>query len=226
MDSNVEQYLEQEKKDVLTKLRKLVVDGQIFLSETKAKDGDTLKVRVESVSKGGGGGSAAAEFEINLRNYGVKAFISPSIFFITRASVNDADLNRTAPGIDANGNPATQKNPIKASARRPVPRHDFRDDRLSPWIETETITSREGGTNPTQHAVTLTRSTSLDKLRSALAPGIGINVTFMNFADPRDFDPSLNQFTTTSGSNFQIGAGAVASLFNSALQFTYGWEFK
>jgi hypothetical protein len=63
-------------------------------------------------------------------------------------------------------------------------------------------------------------------VRSALAPGIGVNVTFMNFADPRDFDPALNQFSSTSASNFQIGAGGVVSVFNSALQFTYGFNLN
>jgi hypothetical protein len=222
--SKVEAYLKKEQENVLAKLRTLVVDGQIFLSETKAKDGDTLKLRIESVSKGAGGGTAAAEFEISLRNYGVKAYLSPSIFFITRASVNDADLNRTVPGIDADGNPAVLKNPIKAVRGGPFPGMTFG---MTAFHRGLRQVEREGlAPSTAKEKETLTSSTAMDKVRSALAPGIGVNVTFMNFADPRDFDPALNQFSSTSASNFQIGAGGVVSVFNSALQFTYGFNLN
>jgi hypothetical protein len=63
-----------------------------------------------------------------------------------------------------------------------------------------------------------------------LAPGIGINVTFMNFGDPRDFDPAANDgngaFTNTNGTNFEVGAGVVGSLFDNNLQFTYGYNLN
>ena len=72
---------------------------------------------------------------------------------------------------------------------------------------------------------------------TALAPGIGANVSFMNFSQPRDFDPTAGavdpitmqpsgQFATTTGSNFQIGAGVIVSLFNNKLQATYGWNLN
>jgi hypothetical protein len=136
--------------------------------------------------------------------------------------VNDADLNRTTPGVDENGNPATLKNPIKAVRGAPFPGITFGMTSFHRGLKNAEIPSQEGGSKPAARQVLITRATSMDKLRSALAPGIGVNVTFMNFADPRDFDPALNQFSTTSASNFQVGAGGVVSLFNNALQFTYG----
>jgi hypothetical protein len=208
--ANVDTHLKEQQEQVLTKLRELVVDGQIFLAETKAKDGDTLKLRIESVAKGAGGGSASAEFEINLRQFGVKPFLSPSLFFITRASVNDKDLERTVPGFDASGAPVELKNPIKAMRGSPFPGMTFG---FSAFHRGLTMNSNEE---------LVVRSAWWDRIQSALAPGIGVNATFMSFDDPRDFDPALNQFNNTSASNFQIGAGGVASLFNNALQFTYG----
>ena len=72
--------------------------------------------------------------------------------------------------------------------------------------------------------------TAVRRFLGALAPGIGINVTFMNFGDPRDFNPAANDgagaFTTTTGSNFEVGAGAVGSLFDNNLQFTYGYNLN
>jgi hypothetical protein len=207
--ATVEEHLTDKQQAVLMKLRELVVDGQIFLAETKARDGDTLKLRIESVSKGAGGGTAAAEFEVNLRQFGVKPFLSPSIFFITRASVNERDLDRVVQTFDSSGATLVQRNPIKAMRGAPFPGMTFG------------VTAFHRGLTTNNNELVI-RSNWRDKLQSALAPGIGVNVSFMSFDDPRDFDPSNSQFSQTSAGNFQLGAGAVASLFNNAVQFTYG----
>jgi hypothetical protein len=55
-----------------------------------------------------------------------------------------------------------------------------------------------------------------------LQPGVGINVSFMNWNDPA-FDAAIGKFATgTKGSDVDIGLGVQFSLFNSALQFSYG----
>jgi hypothetical protein len=59
----------------------------------------------------------------------------------------------------------------------------------------------------------------------ALAPGIGANLTFMNFDDP-DFNLSTGKFTSTTAVDVQIGAGVQVSLFNNLLQATYGWNLN
>ncbi len=68
---------------------------------------------------------------------------------------------------------------------------------------------------------------------SSLAPGVGVNVSFMNFA-ASDFDPSVKNaagtvvggFKSTTSSSIQVGTGATFSLFANALQFTYGWNLN
>lgn len=64
-----------------------------------------------------------------------------------------------------------------------------------------------------------------DKFLRALGPGLGMNVTFMNFNDP-SFDLSTGKFVNTTGTNVQVGAGAIASLFDNKIQFSYGWNLN
>lgn len=65
----------------------------------------------------------------------------------------------------------------------------------------------------------------MDKFARVLAPTIGMNVSFMNFKDP-GFDLTTTMFTNTKGTDVQIGAGPVFSLFNNKLDFTYGWNLN
>jgi hypothetical protein len=68
-------------------------------------------------------------------------------------------------------------------------------------------------------------NTRRDKFLRALGPGAGMNVTFMNFNDP-SFDLSTSKFVNTTGTNVQVGAGIVGSLFDNKLQFSYGWNLN
>jgi hypothetical protein len=64
-----------------------------------------------------------------------------------------------------------------------------------------------------------------DKFWRGLAPGAGVNVSFMNFDDP-SFDLASGMFTNTTGTNVQVGAGPAVGLFNNMVQFTYGWNLN
>ena len=64
-----------------------------------------------------------------------------------------------------------------------------------------------------------------DKFLRALSPGIGVNVSFMNFDDPA-FDLAANKFVNTTGTNIDVGAGIVAMLFDNNIQFVYGWNLN
>jgi len=59
------------------------------------------------------------------------------------------------------------------------------------------------------------------KFMRALGPGLGMNVTFMNFNDP-SFDLASQKFVNTTGTNVQVGAGVITSLFDNKIQFSYG----
>ena len=68
-------------------------------------------------------------------------------------------------------------------------------------------------------------STAGDKLLRGLGPGVGMNVSFMNFNDP-SYDLSTQKFVNTTGTNVQVGAGVVGSLFDNKIQFSYGWNLN
>lgn len=63
------------------------------------------------------------------------------------------------------------------------------------------------------------------KFFRALAPGVGVNVSFMNYNDP-SFDLSTGRFTNTTGENVQVGAGIVGMLFHNNIQFSYGYNLN
>ena len=59
-----------------------------------------------------------------------------------------------------------------------------------------------------------------------LQPGVGINVSFMDWDDPT-FDLATGQFAQgTSSNDIEIGLGVQVSLMNNILQFTYGWNLQ
>jgi hypothetical protein len=217
--AEMDAFFESGKKEAIRLMRGLAVDGKIMLGSAKGKDGDTLRLRIEAASKAAAGGAATTEFEINLKNYGAKISISPSLLFITRAAVNDADLKRVVKTFDSAGKPVDQANPIKALSGSPNPGVTFA---LTGYHRGQEL--KEDPTS--KRKILVARSNRKDKLLSGLAPGVGVNATFMSFADPRDFDPASNQFTKTSGKNFQIGAGLIGSVFNNAVQFTYGFNLN
>jgi hypothetical protein len=67
--------------------------------------------------------------------------------------------------------------------------------------------------------------TSWDKFARALGPGLGMNVTFMNYNDP-SLNVATSQFTNTNETNVQVGAGIIGSLFDNKLQLSYGWNLN
>jgi hypothetical protein len=68
-------------------------------------------------------------------------------------------------------------------------------------------------------------SSNWDKFVRSIGPGIGMNVSFMNYNDP-SFNLATTQFSNTNGTNVQVGAGIIGSLFDNKLQLTYGWNLN
>jgi hypothetical protein len=59
-----------------------------------------------------------------------------------------------------------------------------------------------------------------------LRPGVGINLSFMDW-DDSTFDPATGQFATGTDSNdIEIGLGVQVSLFSNILQLSYGWNLQ
>ncbi len=47
----------------------------------------------------------------------------------------------------------------------------------------------------------------------------------LNFNDPA-FDVASGKFLSTTGTNVQVGAGVIASLFDNKIQSSYGWNLN
>jgi roadblock/LC7 domain-containing protein len=173
-------------------LKKLLATGSISLTENQAKDGDRLIVTVESVPSGSDSGGIPVVFEIAIKKYGAKIQWSPSLLFIRRLGVTDAEAS-----------------PPSGSTAAPLNRINFAP---SPGMTFGVAYFKRG-------------QSSGDKFMRALGPGIGMNVTFMNFNDP-SYDLTTGKFVNTTGTNVQIGAGVIGSLFDNKIQFTYGWNLN
>jgi len=194
--------------EIATQLKQYLVPGQIFLAADNAKPGDTVTLRVEARESAGAAVGIPAQFLLNVRDRSTRVAISPSLLFIKRLDVTDADIAVTNPQaikkVDYSPFPGVTFGAVFHSrGLRKV------EDQSWDYEATETFASR---------------------FRGALAPGIAMNVTFMNFGDPRDFNPAANDgagaFTTTTGTNFEVGAGLVLSLFDNNLQFTWGYNLN
>jgi hypothetical protein len=194
--------------DIARQLRQYLVPAQIFLAANDVKPGDTVTLRIEARESAGSPIGVPAQFLLIVRDRGTRVAVSPSLLFIKRLGVTAEDVDITNP------------NAIKAVDFSPFPGVTF-----------GAVFHSRGLTRVKDKAWDYEASESgASRFLGALAPGIGINVTFMNFGDPRDFDPAANDgngaFTNTNGTNFEVGAGVVGSLFDNNLQFTYGYNLN
>ncbi len=181
----------------IEKLKRLFTVGSISLPREDASDGERLTIRLEARGVGGASVGIPAVFTLTVKKFGWKApLVTDSFFFIKRLGIDDEDID---PPRDMLGNPLFD-------AVREV---NFAP---APGASLGATFFKRG-------------NSSWDKFLRALAPGIGINVSFMNFDDP-GFDLVNNAFTKTTGVNVQVAAGPVVSLFDNNLQFTYGWNLS
>jgi hypothetical protein len=190
--SEILNFSHKQRKDAFKQLKSRLATGSISLPDYQAKDGDRLKVTVESLPADSTTGGVPVVFEIAIKKYGAKTQWSPSLLFIRRLGVTDAEAT-----------------PPAGSTVAPLNRINFAP---SPGMTFGVAYFKRG------------RSGS-DKFWRALGPGAGMNVTFMNFNDP-SFDLATSQFVNTNGTNVQVGAGVIGSLFDNKIQFTYGWNLN
>ncbi len=195
-------------EEIADLLRQYLVPAQIFLGADDVKPGDTVMLRIEARESAGAAIGVPAQFLLTVRDRGTRVAVSPSLLFVKRLGVSDADTDITKP------------NAIKPVDFSPFPGVTFGAVFHSRGLKK--VTDKDWDYEASE--------TSGSRFLGALAPGIGINVTFMNFGDPRDFNPAANNgagaFTTTTGANFEVGAGVVGSLFDNNLQFTYGYNLN
>jgi hypothetical protein len=173
-------------------LTQRIAPGTISLRAAKATDGDLLTIRVDAVGADGNEVGIPAVFEIDIKKYGTKIQWSPSLLFVRRLGVTDAEAS-----------------PPTGSTAAPINRVNFAP---SPGMTFGIAFFKRG-------------YSGTDKFVRALGPGAGMNVTFMNFNDP-SFDLATSKFVNTNGTNVQVGAGVIGSLFDNKLQVSYGWNLN
>ena len=209
-----EEYFTHQWETVLVpRFHDLLAPGTIDLPKYKAADGDTLRITIQARSAtGAGAGGVSHDFQIGIRKYRARVTTASSAFY----------LRRNGPIYDDQGKPVTQTfAPAPGVTFGPV--FYSRGMRKADPIPNDRNSKR----------IWIAEDTSWSRFYSALAPGIGINVSLMNFSN-NDFDPSIKDsqgnvvggFKTTTSGSIQVGTGVSASLFSNALQFTYGWNLS
>jgi len=191
-EDQILKFSHEKRKAAFKQLKTRLATGSISLPDYQAKDGDRLTITVESLPAESTTGGVPVVFYIAIKKYGAKIQWSPSLLFIRRLGVTDAEVT-----------------PPTGSTAAPLNRVNFAP---SPGMTFGVAYFKRG------------RSKG-DKFMRALGPGIGMNVTFMNFNDP-SFDLATQKFVNTTGTNVQVGAGVIGSLFDNKLQFSYGWNLN
>lgn len=200
-------YFDKEwKGQVFLRFKQVLAPGSIDLRRYKAADGETLTLTVQARAAGGeGSGGITRDFQIAIKKLRTRVSTEPSAFYLRRLGEVRNDKGEI---IAANfaAAPGVTFGPIFYS------RGLTRDNDLGIWRPS---------------------SSGLDRFWSVLAPGVGVNVSFMNFATG-DFDPSIKDstgkivggFRSTTSSSIQVGTGLTGSLFANAVQFAYGWNLN
>ena len=191
-EDEILKYSHEKRKAAFKQLKTRLATGSVSLPDYQAKDGDRLTITVESLPADSSTGGVPVVFYIAIKKYGAKIQWSPSLLFVRRLGVTDAEVT-----------------PPTGSNAAPLNRVNFAP---SPGMTFGVAYFKRGQSKG-------------DKFMRAVGPGIGMNVTFMNFDDP-SFDLATQKFVNTTGTNVQVGAGVIGSLFDNKLQFSYGWNLN
>jgi len=206
------------RKTVLPHFRDILAPGTIDLRKYKAADGETLTLTIQARGAGGeGSGGVSHDFQIGIRKYKARVTTEPSAFY----------LRRLGTVLDDKGQPvATNFSAAPGVTFGPV----FYSRGLK---QTMVPDGKDSAGKEKLRVEWSAEYTPWSRFLSALAPGIGMNVSLMNFS-ANDFDPSVKNaagqvvggFRTTTSSSIQVGAGLTASLFANAVQVTHGWNLN
>jgi len=190
-------YAQEMARRAFKKLEKLFAPGYVSLDVARAKDTDKLTIKVESRSSDVEGPGIPALFEVSVKRFGAKIHLGDTFMFVKRLGLTEEDKN--------------PPDPTPADTTDPLP----------PGLKEVNFAPSPGFT---LGVTWFQRGDSAGaKFLRALAPTFGVNVSFMNFDDP-GFDLATGRFTNTKGTDVEVGAGPIMSLFNNKLHFTYGWN--
>jgi hypothetical protein len=236
----VENYFNGLPKQLFKELQAYLVVGQIILPDYKGQPGDVLTVVVEAkpaaTPNNNNPTGAVLQFQIVLDGFGMSVGPSSSLFFLKRIGVPIPATSATPPTGPQPVNFAPSPGAsfgftfrYRNYGKCDEPAH--RPDSQAPAEEVCQNNRRLGLSEPDKfpdlHPNYMRKENSgFGQLMRALAPGLSMNVSFMNWNSPTDFDTTTGKFSSSSAASIQVGAGFVASLFDNQIQFTYGWNLQ
>ena len=157
---NPNYFTDQWEKVLLPHFRNLLAPGTIDLAKYKAADGDALTITVQARSTSGdANGGVSRDFQIGIRKYHARVMTASSAFY----------LRRNGTILDDQGKPISQ-------TFAPAPGVTFGPVFYSRGMKKGPETEKNG------KSVWIAQDTTWSRFYSALAPGIGINVSLMNFS--------------------------------------------
>ncbi|MGA2268846.1 MAG: hypothetical protein ABSH44_10295 [Bryobacteraceae bacterium] len=224
----------------IEQMKSRILPGEIDLPSYQAQDGGQLVLQIQmqsaSDSADGGGNSlgspatSSASFTVQIKDYRTRAEVVDSAFYIRR--LNDVP--------DANGKltrvnfPAAAGVTLDVTFRNRGPFHGLLHKCAD---QTGVLHELNGGTcNGDQTELLVSNAIKRNRFFTALAPGLGVNVSLLSFPNPGRLhlnaqgQPALNSqnqpYDVDSPAAVQVGAGFVGSVFGGMVQFTFGWDLN
>ena len=226
-------YLEE-----VEEMKRRILPGQIDLPSYQAPDGGqlVLQIQMQTATEPGDPGASvgspltsSATFTIHVKDYRTRAEVVDSAFYVRR--LHDV--------LDANGKLTRVNFPSAAGVTLDV---TFRNrgpfaGLLHRCMDETGVLHLPGSTAcGAESNLLVTNPTKKNRFFTALAPGIGVNVSLLNFPNPgrRHLDangnPALNSqnqpYDVDAPASVQVGAGFVGSVFGGMVQFTFGWDLN
>jgi hypothetical protein len=222
-----DEVFEEMYRQVIDTLKRQIQPGEIDLPSYQVQDGATLLLQVEvagskaNADPSSGGSSSVALFTVRIKDYRARPGLVDATFYLRRMKDVRAQ-NGTLARVNFAPAPGATLD-VTFHSRGP-------SGLLSRCMDhTGVLTLASGKHCPAngQTVVLVAHQTAGNRFFSALAPGLGVNVSLLNFTNPAFLTPSGTGYTTPDAAPVvQIGTGVVLSLFGGALQATYGWDLN
>jgi hypothetical protein len=218
-----------------------LVPGTIALPKYKAADGDMITINVAVRTPGGENAAGASkDFHLRVRRYHTRVEAASSLLFLRRLrDIKDENgvLQRVnfAPAAGVTLAAVFYNRTLAATGCPAIVRRSDSSTKTHGNAGSAQATASGAAAPGVEHGLPnvncyVRKFGKLNALKSGLAPGVGVNVSFMNWQTPADFDVTANEgkgaFRTTDSSAVQVGAGFVVSLFSNAVQGTFGWNLQ
>jgi len=198
-------------EEEVAKLKTQLQDGVIDIPANAPEDGDVINLTfIAHGPETTIGPLGSLKMRIEIRDYRVRTTVTDSLMFIRRRhAIRDVSTPKPFVRNDHTFKPA----PGVTIATT----FHFRDLK---WVMTD-----PGEGRGADDGYYVDRK-SYKRFLGALSPGVGVNASLINFKEATECTGQPVACRVADGSSFQLGVGPTFTLFNGALQFTYGWNLS